>query len=201
LQVKERVLGIKENIKAVKEEISTEEQFLEGMIKSERFFKRNKIFIIGLLASVVVATVSYGAYGVWKQERLKSSNEAYAMLLTDATNENALRILKEKNGTLYELLMFQTAVAKGDVESLKQLSIQSKNPIITDLISYQLGQTQEGALPKSELFSGMVLLQEGYALLKENKVADAKVKFAQIEVNSPLKQIAQNLEHYQGSKP
>lgn len=195
------MLGIKENIKAVKEEISTEEQFLEGMIKSERFFKRNKIFIIGLLASVVVATVSYGAYGVWKQERLKSSNEAYAMLLTDATNENALRILKEKNGTLYELLMFQTAVAKGDAESLKQLSIQSKNPIITDLISYQLGQTQEGVLPKSELFSGMVLLQEGYALLKENKVADAKVKFAQIEVNSPLKQIAQNLEHYQGSKP
>ncbi|WNY98242.1 hypothetical protein SUSP_000660 [Sulfurospirillum sp. 'SP'] len=38
-------MGLKENIKAVKEEISTEEQFLEGMIKSERFFNRNKKYI------------------------------------------------------------------------------------------------------------------------------------------------------------
>jgi len=201
MQVKERVLGIKENLKAVKEEISTEEQFLEGMIKGERFFKRNKVYIIGLLASVVVATASYGAYNVWEQERLKSSNEAYAILLKDPMNENALRTLKEKNSALYELLMFQTAVTKGDVESLKQLSMQSKNPIIKDLITYQLAQAQEGMLPKSELFAGMVLLQEGYALLKENKIADAKMKFAQIEANSPLRQIAQNLEHYQGSKP
>ena len=32
------------------------------------------------------------------------------------------------------------------------------------------------------------------------KIAEAKIKFAQIDPNSPLKQIAQNLEHYQGLK-
>lgn len=194
------MLGIKENIKAVKEEISTEEQFLEGMIKSERFFRRNKVYIIGILASVVLATVSYGAYSVWEKERLKSSNEAYVTLIKDPSNENALRTLKAKNEKLYELVMFQTAVEKGDIDALKQLALQNKNPIVADLIAYQIAQRENGALPKSELFSGMVLLQEGYALLKENKIADAKVKFAQIEMNSPLKQIAQNLEHYQGSK-
>ena len=194
------MLGIKENIKAVKEEISTEEQFLEGMIKSERFFRRNKVYIMGILASVVLATVSYGAYSVWEKERLKSSNEAYVTLIKDPSNENALRTLKAKNEKLYELVMFQTAVEKGDIDALKQLALQNKNPIVADLIAYQIAQRENGALPKSELFSGMVLLQEGYALLKENKIADAKVKFAQIEMNSPLKQIAQNLEHYQGSK-
>ncbi len=194
------MLGIKENIKAVKEEISTEEQFLEGMIKSERFFRRNKVYIMGILASVVLATASYGAYSVWEKERLKSSNEAYVTLIKDPSNENALRTLKAKNEKLYELVMFQTAVEKGDIDALKQLALQNKNPIVADLIAYQIAQRENGALPKSELFSGMVLLQEGYALLKENKIADAKVKFAQIEMNSPLKQIAQNLEHYQGSK-
>lgn len=193
-------MGIKENIKAVKEEISTEEQFLEGMIKSERFFRRNKVYIMGILASVVLATASYGAYSVWEKERLKSSNEAYVTLIKDPSNENALRTLKAKNEKLYELVMFQTAVEKGDIDALKQLALQNKNPIVADLIAYQIAQRENGALPKSELFSGMVLLQEGYALLKENKIADAKVKFAQIEMNSPLKQIAQNLEHYQGSK-
>lgn len=194
------MLGIKENIKAVKEEISTEEQFLEGMIKSERFFRRNKVYIMGILASVVLATAGYGAYSVWEKERLKSSNEAYVTLIKDPSNENALRTLKAKNEKLYELVMFQTAVEKGDIALLKQLALQNKNPIVADLIAYQVAQRENGILPKSELFSGMVLLQEGYALLKENKIADAKVKFAQIEMNSPLKQIAQNLEHYQGSK-
>ena len=184
------MLGIKENIKAVKEEISTEEQFLEGMIKSERFFRRNKVYIMGILASVVLATASYGAYSVWEKERLKSSNEAYVTLIKDPSNENALRTLKAKNEKLYELVMFQTAVEKGDIDALKQLALQNKNPIVADLIAYQIAQRENGALPKSELFSGMVLLQEGYALLKENKIADAKVKFAQIEMNSPLKQIA-----------
>jgi len=47
---------------------------------------------------------------------------------------------------------------------------------------------------------GMVLLQEGYALLKEKKVEEARLKFAQIDANSPLKQIVKNLEHYQGLK-
>jgi hypothetical protein len=46
----------------------------------------------------------------------------------------------------------------------------------------------------------MVLLQEGYELLKEKKIEEARLKFAQIEANSPLKQIAKNLEHYQGLK-
>lgn len=194
------MLGIKENIKAVKEEISTEEQFLEGMIKSERFFRRNKVYIMGILASVVLATAGYGAYSVWEKERLKSSNEAYVTLIKDPSNENALRTLKAKNEKLYELVMFQTAVEKGDIALLKQLALQNKNPIVADLIAYQVAQRENEILSKSELFSGMVLLQEGYALLKENKIADAKVKFAQIEMNSPLKQIAQNLEHYQGSK-
>jgi len=193
-------LGIKENIKAVKEELSTEEQFLEGMIKGERFFKRNKAYIIGALVSLVIGTAGYGAYTVWEKERLNSANEAYAEVVKNPLNEKAMQTLKEKNEKLYELLLFKTATEKGDVQALKQLLEQSKNTILTDLASYQLGQIQEGMPLKSDLLSGMVLLQEGYALLKDNKIAEAKVKFAQIELNSPLKQMAQNLEHYQGSK-
>jgi len=193
-------LGIKENIKAVKEELSTEEQFLEGMIKGERFFKRNKVYILGLLVCAIVGTVGYGAYEVWDKERLKGANEAYIELSKDPLNEKALQTLKEKNEKLYELLMFQRAAQSGDTEALKRLLDHSKNSVLTDLSSYKLAQTLEGFPLKSELLSGMVLLQEGYALLKENKVAEAKVKFAQIEMNSPLKQMAQNLEHYQGSK-
>ena len=95
---------------------------------------------------------------------------------------------------------FETALAKGDIEALTQVSLSKDNPILADLATYQLSQLDANKAPKGELLSGMVLLQEGYELLKEKKVEEARLKFAQIETNSPLKQIAKNLEHYQGLK-
>jgi len=192
-------LGIRENLKAVKEEISTEEQFLEGMIKGERFFKRNKMYIIGILVACVIGSVGYSIQIVMETERLKQSNEAYATLLKDPSNTEALRVLKQKNERLYTMHELQNAVVKNDTEVLKRLS-SNTDTIVSSIATYQLSQLDSMALPQGELFSGMVALQEGYALLKENKIKEANVKFASIDQNSPLKQVAQNLEHYQGLK-
>lgn len=193
-------MGLKENINAVKEEISTEEQFLEGMIKSERFFKRNKKYIIAALVLLAFGAGGYAINDVMAGARLKTSNAAYQALLKDANNTSALETLKAKNPKLYQMFIFETALAKGDVEALKSVSLSKDNPILADLATYQLSQLDANATPKGELLSGMVLLQEGYELLKEKKVEEARLKFAQIEASSPLKQIAKNLEHYQGLK-
>jgi len=193
-------LGFKENIKAVQEEISTEEHFLEGMIKGERFFKRNKKYILGLLVVLVIGGSSYAINDMLHQNNLQVSNEAFQELLKDAHNQKALETLKQKNQKLYEMFTFEQAIKNGDVEMLKKLSLSKENLILADLAGYQLSQLDKSALRKSELLSGLVLLEEGYNLLKENKIDEARLKFTQIEVNSPFKQIAKNLEHYQGLK-
>ena len=89
-------MGLKENIKAVKEEISTEEQFLEGMIKSERFFNRNKKYIISALVLLALGAGGYAINDVMASQRLKVSNAAYQALLKDANNSAALETLKAK---------------------------------------------------------------------------------------------------------
>lgn len=193
-------MGLKENIKAVKEEISTEEQFLEGMIKGERFFNRNKKYIISALVLLALGAGGYAINDVMANQRLKVSNAAYQALLMDANNTAARETLQAKNPKLYTMYVFETALAKGDVEALQSVSLSKENPILADLATYQLSQLDANKTPKSELLSGMVLLQEGYELLKEKKVEEARLKFAQIETSSPLKQIAKNLEHYQGLK-
>ena len=193
-------MGLQENIKAVKDEISTEEQFLEGMIKSERFFNRNKKYIISAFVLIVLGAGGYAINDVMSQQRLKVSNEAYQILLKDANNTSALETLKAKNPKLYSMFIFETALAKGDVDALKSVSLSKEDPILADLATYQLSQLDENATAKGELLSGLVMLQEGYELLKEKKVEEARLKFAQIDANSPLKQIAKNLEHYQGLK-
>ncbi|ASC92718.1 hypothetical protein [Sulfurospirillum diekertiae] len=162
-------MGLKENIQAVKEEISTEEQFLEGMIKGERFFNRNKKYIISALVLVALGAGWYAINDIMSQQRLKVSNEAYQALLKDANNTTALETLKAKNPKLYTMFIFETALVKGDTEALKTVSLSKENPILADLATYQLSQLDLNATPKGELLAGMVLLQEGYDLLKDKE--------------------------------
>ena len=193
-------MGLTENIKAVKEEISTEEQFLEGMIKSERFLKRNKKYIIAIGVLLLAGAGGYAINDVMVKDRLKASNEAYQVLLKDANNTTALETLKQKNPKLYGMFLFEKALQTGNIDALKTVAESKDNPILADVAAYQLAQLDANATPKGELLSGLVLLQEGYNLLKEKKVEEARLKFAQIEANSPLKHVAKNLEHYQGLK-
>ncbi|NCB55743.1 MAG: hypothetical protein EOM49_12555, partial [Epsilonproteobacteria bacterium] len=69
-------MGLKENFKALQEEISTEEQFLEGMIKGERFFNRNKKYIIAFVVCVALGAAAYALNDWMKERKLHSSNVA-----------------------------------------------------------------------------------------------------------------------------
>jgi len=192
-------LALKENIEAIKKEIGTEEQFLEGIIKSERFLKRYKKYVIITAAILVVAGGTYATMNVLKENRLESSNMAYSQLLKDPKDMASIKILKESNERLYNFYRFQIALEKNDKVVLKELAAYTKDPLISDLASYQLAGI-ENTDTNSVLLKGFIALQDGYKLLKEDKISEAKMKFAQIELNSPLKNIAKNLEHYQGKK-
>ena len=193
-------MALKENIEAIKKEIGTEEQFLEGIIKSERFFKRYKKRIITIAIVAVLVGGTYATTCVLNENRLEVSNEAYNKLLKDPNDDVSKMLLKDKNERLYNFYRFQTALESNDIKTLKELSEYKKDPIISDLASYQLSSAEGKIATKSELLSGFIALEEGYELLKKDKIKEAKLKFAQIDLNSPLKNVSNNLEHYQGIK-
>lgn len=192
-------MALKDDINAVKKEIGTEEQFLEGMIKSERFFKRYKKHIIAVTVLLIIAGGTYTTMNIVKENKLESSNLAYNKLLLDSNDIVSLNILKESNERLYNFYRFQTALDKNDKVVLEELASYTKDPVISDLAGYQLSGI-ENKKTDSKLLKGFIALQEGYELLKEDKISEAKMKFAQIDLNSPLKNIAKNLEHYQGKQ-
>lgn len=192
-------MALKDNIEAVKKEIGTEEQFLEGIIKSERFFKKYKKYIIAAIVILVVVGGIYATMNVMKENRLEASNLAYNKLLKDPKDTVSLKILKEKNERLYNFYRFQIALEKNDNEVLKELAAYTKDPVISDLAGYQLSGAEK-TTANSVLLKGFIALQDGYKLLQEDKISEAKMKFAQIDLNSPLKNIAKNLEHYQGKE-
>lgn len=191
-------LSLKENIKNVKEEISAEEQFLESIIKGERFYKKYKRQIQVLVAVLVLGAIGYTGFDILKKRDLRLSNEAYEKLIKNPNDKQSLAVLKDKNSDLYRVYMFQEAIKTGDIQKLKEILKDKDSGILADISKYQLAQIQNSKAVDSELLKGFSLLEEGFDLLKENKITKAKLKFSQIDPNSPLYNVVKNLEHYQG---
>ncbi|WP_458701106.1 hypothetical protein ACKGJI_03150 [Sulfurospirillum sp. 1307] len=191
-------MGLKDNLDAVKKEIGTEEQFLESIIKSERFFKKYKKIIIAVVVVLFVGGSGYAISDYLNNKRLDESNKAYLQLKSNPNDKEALNSLKSKNERLYNFYRFEVAILNKDKKVLAELASYTKDPVISDLANYELASIDGKKIEKSVLLNGFVNLQNGYNLLKEDKIKEAKLEFAKISLNSPLKNIAKNLEHYQG---
>lgn len=186
-------LALKENLDAVKQELGTEEQFLESMIKGERFFKKYKFPIIGGVSLLLALGIGYAVMTSVQEKNLEASNKAYASLLKNKDDQSALATLKEKNAPLYQTYLFHQAITTNDVKALESLAASgTTDTLLKNLANYQIGKGD------NVLAGGLSSLMEGYELLTAGKVQEAKVKFAAIPLTSPLQNIVKNLEHYQG---
>lgn len=186
-------MALKENIKAIKEELSAQEQLLENIIASERFFKRHKRTIISFIVVLVILLTSYIGLGIVKESNLKASNEAYKVLINNPNDENALSILKNKNKPLYRVFIFTEALKSGDNETLKTLL--ADKDVISDLAAYQLGESMKS----DAILEDFTILKDGYELLKDGKTDEANMKFMTISSDSALMSVIKGLEHYQPS--
>ncbi|HEG0496590.1 TPA: hypothetical protein SB541_000514 [Campylobacter jejuni] len=189
-------MGLKDNLKAVKNELNTEEQFIENFIKGERFIRKYKFYI----SAVVIILVAWfaGNFIISKinDYKIKEANEIYANLVQDPSNKNLLEELKNKNINLYTIFLL-----KENINDLNNTAFQNKlkqiysntqtNTLLKNIIALSLGD-------KSIFLKNYDKLLEAYKLLEQNKIEEANVLLSQIKENSSLSQIAKNLKHYQG---
>ncbi|HEG3420314.1 TPA: hypothetical protein SC203_001867 [Campylobacter jejuni] len=189
-------MGLKDNLKAVKNELNTEEQFIENFIKGERFIRKYKFYI----SAVVIILVAWfaGNFIISKinDYKTKEANEIYANLIQDPSNKNLLEQLKNKNTNLYTIFLL-----KENINDLNNTAFQNElkqiynnaqtNTLLKNIIALSLGD-------KSIFLKNYDKLLEAYKLLEQNKIEEANVLLTQIKENSSLNQIAKNLKHYQG---
>ncbi|EOU4169766.1 hypothetical protein ACOJHE_000035 [Campylobacter jejuni] len=189
-------MGLKDNLKAVKNELNTEEQFIENFIKGERFIRKYKFYI----SAVVIILVAWfaGNFIISKinDYKTKEANEIYANLIQDPSNKNLLEQLKNKNTNLYAIFLL-----KENINDFNNTTLQNKlkqiynnaqtNTLLKNIIALSLGD-------KSIFLKNYDKLLEAYKLLEQNKIEEANVLLSQIKENSSLNQIAKNLKHYQG---
>ncbi|EFC9944353.1 hypothetical protein SMC96_000682 [Campylobacter jejuni] len=189
-------MRLKDNLKAVKNELNTEEQFIENFIKGERFIRKYKFYI----SAVVIILVAWfaGNFIISKinDYKTKEANEIYANLIQDPSNKNLLEQLKNKNTNLYAIFLLKENINDFNnttlQNELKQIYNNAQtNTLLKNIIALSLGD-------KSIFLKNYDKLLEAYKLLEQNKIEEANVLLSQIKENSSLNQIAKNLKHYQG---
>lgn len=189
-------MALKENIEALKQELSAQEQLLENIIAGERFFKKHKKKIIVILALLIVLLIGYVSAKTIRSSNLKASNEAYKVLLSSPQDEQALSTLRSKNKPLYRAFVFKEASKSGDKETLKKLLSENNKDVIAALAAYELQESISG----DNILENFVVLKEGYELLKDGKAEEANLKFATIASDSVVMDVIRKLEHYQPTK-
>ncbi len=189
-------MGLKDNLKAVKNELNTEEQFIENFIKGERFIRKYKFYISAVVIILVVWFAGNFIISKINDYKTKEANEIYANLIQDPSNKNLLEQLKNKNTNLYTIFLLKENINDFNntalQNELKQIySNTQTNTLLKNIIALSLGD-------KSIFLKNYDKLLEAYKLLEQNKIEEANVLLSQIKENSSLSQIAKNLKHYQG---
>jgi hypothetical protein len=187
-------LAIKEDLTEIKKEIDAQEQFLESMIKGERFFKKYKTLLIVVCAAAIVAAVGFYTSKILNDNRVEEANLAYSKLILNPNDANALSVLKEKEPNMYALFSLGQMLDKNDTKGISELANLQVNPIVKEIILSQTG----GA--NSEILKEYSALLKGFELLKENKIKEANDEFNKIALDSQLQTLVKNLKHYQGIK-
>lgn len=189
-------MGLKDNLKAVKNELNTEEQFIENFIKGERFIRKYKFYISAIVIILVAWFAGNFIISKINDYKTKEANEIYANLIQDPSNKNLLEQLKNKNTNLYAIFLLKENINDFNntalQNELKQIySNTQTNTLLKNIIALSLGD-------KSIFLKNYDKLLEAYKFLEQNKIEEANVLLSQIKENSSLNQIAKNLKHYQG---
>ncbi|EKY8777577.1 hypothetical protein RDZ95_000671 [Campylobacter upsaliensis] len=189
-------MALKENLRAIKTEMNTEEQFLENFIKGERFIRKYKLYLVSFVIIFVLWLIVSFVMDTIKESNVRESNEIYANLLVKNDDKILLDKLKNKNLNLYAIFLMQKLTQNPtNTQILQELNALSENEKIEPLFRNIIALANNN---KSIFLKDYAKILEAYALLEQKKIEEANVLLTQIKPNTPLEQIAKNLKHYQG---
>ena len=195
-------MSLKENISMVKEELSTEEQFFEQAVKTERFVKKYKKPLIAGVVAIALAVVGTVAFDAYTASKRDAANGAYLTLQNDPQNARAQETLKAYAPLLYDAWRMSEAVKTGDKATLQALAASGAAEI-ADVSAYEAAALEKAAAAldgyanrEDALYRDMALVDEAVLLMQSGKIDEARQRLKMIEENSPLAPLAAALAHY-----
>jgi len=176
-----------------------EPSFYERLYFVERFYRRHRKLIIGILAVPVIGSLIYGSNSLLTEHKLNVVNEAYYKYANNIEPEENLKIIESKNQKLYSLIKFSEALKNGE----KIDAGNFEHRVLKDIAEFQkLSEARDTAGLNSysykdgAIYRDLAIILEAYVLIESGKVDEAKNRLAFIEDTSSLKELANYLNHF-----
>ncbi|MCP4971216.1 MAG: hypothetical protein GY932_11580 [Arcobacter sp.] len=189
-------MSLKENAKYVKEELNSEEKFLEGFVRVERFYKKNKLIIIAAVVIVIGSIIGlYVTKSIQDKNKLEA-NIAFNKVLENQKDEDALNILKEKNIQLYQVAQFMQGLKEGNTSDIKLKYLKDLVDYQKALDSKDINKLNSVSMQKDFLLKEFAILNKALLEVDSGKYEDAKATLNLIPETSKANDLVNILKHY-----
>ncbi|EDP6893744.1 hypothetical protein GQR61_05770, partial [Campylobacter lari] len=131
-------MALKENLKAVQAELSSQEQMMENFIKSERFIKKYKYYFIVIIVLLIAYLSGSYFYNLKQESNTQESNMIFNNLLKNPSDQKLFEELKQKNANLYTI--FIMGQNNQDLNQTLSLNI---DPLLKQIVLAQNNQKSE----------------------------------------------------------
>jgi len=189
-------MSLKENVNYVKDELSSEEKFLEGFVKTERFYKKNKMLIIVAVVVAIGGLIGFYATKYFQEQNKLEANIAFNKFLENPKDINAMATLKEKNAQLFQVAEYLNANKEG-----KTVDVQIK--YLKDLTQYQkalaaknVNELNTVSMQNDFLLKEFAIFNKALIQADQGKFEDAKATLKLIPADSKVNDLVNVLKHY-----
>ncbi len=184
-------MSMKENLDFVKDELNSEEKFLESFVKLERFYKKNKILILALAGIVVVSFVGINVKNYLDEQNTIKANMAYEKLIKNLDDKQALEELKKLDEKLYDVALYLKKDEKTKALYLKELLEYEKAVNAKDL-----SKLNDLAQKDTFLLKEFALFNKAVVLIQNSKYEEAQTTLDLIKKESKAYELAKLLKHH-----
>ncbi|MFW2557414.1 tetratricopeptide repeat protein [Aliarcobacter butzleri] len=188
-------MSLKEDVGYIKNELSSEEKFIENFVKGERFFKKYKTLIIAVVVILIIGLIGFTIKKSMDNSNKHDANIALSQFLENG-DEKVLETLKNKNEKLYEVALFLQAKKDNKIASIEL-------PLLKELVKFQTATASNNieelnslSMQNDFLLKEFALFNKALILVNEGKYEEAKKELSQISQTSKAYELATLLNHY-----
>ncbi|MEA2050586.1 MAG: hypothetical protein U9O56_07635 [Campylobacterota bacterium] len=189
-------MSLKENVDYIKEEISTQESFIENFFKLEKFYKKYKVAIFSIVSIVIIAFAGSSIYSYTTEQNRLEANDIFNSYLANPSDDKLLESLKQKDTKLYSLAMYiKNSSSLTQVEFFKEISQYSTAMKTEDLNALNSSIQNQKFLLKDFATFNKALIE-----VNQGNYSAAKETLKLIPITSNVSNLVKMLEHHMLTK-
>jgi len=189
-------MSLKENVDFVKDELSSEEKFLEGFVKIERFYKKNKFLIIAAIVIIIGGAIGFYVTKYVQSQGKLEANIAFNKVLENPKDSAALDILKDKNAQLFQVAQYLNAVKDGKTTDVEIKYLKDLTQYQKALEAKNVDQLNTVSMQNDFLLKEFAIFNKALILAEQGKYEDAKTALKLIPEDSKVNDLVNVLKHY-----